>query len=163
MTVDALTLSKRLEGAGLPRAHAEEIAGAIRDAQDVRLADLVTRADLKLELSALRSEFKGELSALRSEFKGELSAFRHDTPTRAEMDVVKADLALVLQRLDRFEASTEARFDAIVGRFGFVDGRFEQMVTKAQYEAGLRSMIMWMVGSMATMTGLAFAAARGFP
>ena len=53
-TFDTLKVARRLRDAGLPEAQADALTEAMRES--VSAADLVTKADLKVELSELRAD-----------------------------------------------------------------------------------------------------------
>jgi polyhydroxyalkanoate synthesis regulator phasin len=77
MSIDTLTIARRLEAAKLPREQAE----AIRDSEMASFALLATKADIgeiRAEIEALRRELTGEIEALRRELKGEIDALRKE-------------------------------------------------------------------------------------
>jgi hypothetical protein len=85
MSIDTLTIARRLEATKLTREQAEAIATAIRESDAAALAQLATKAqldarhnELKGEIEALRKELKGEIDALRKELLGEIDALRKE-------------------------------------------------------------------------------------
>jgi hypothetical protein len=60
-TFDTLKFVKALKAAGFDDAQAEVLSEALKEAQDIRLADLATKADLR----ALELKMEGELKVLK--------------------------------------------------------------------------------------------------
>ena len=69
-TLDTLAVAKELKAAGFTDEQAEAVARAVRQAQDVDLSSLATKADLQ----ELRAATKADLQAVRSD----MNAMRAD-------------------------------------------------------------------------------------
>lgn len=73
-TFDTLKFANKLKAAGVPPQQAE--AEALGEALQVNLRQLVTKEDLKVELSALKAEMKADIIAVRAEMKADISLLK---------------------------------------------------------------------------------------
>lgn len=109
LTLDTLKYAKRLKAAGVAPEQAEAQAEALAEVCEAGGAELVTRADLKEQITVLRSELQEQLTGMRGEMQ------ENATSLRAEMKETTASLRFDLREL-------ELRMDA---RFAEVDSRFQ--------------------------------------
>jgi len=105
---DRLTLAHAIEDAGIERTKAEALAGAILEAIHDNVATKIDirelRSELKADIQELRSELKADIQELRSEMAQTATELRSEmaqlgTNLRSEMTTLRADMALVEQRL----------------------------------------------------------------
>jgi hypothetical protein len=85
---DTLVQTKRLREAGFEEKQAEALTAMLRDAvKPLDTSDLVTKADLKVELAALKADLatKSDLAVLKADLKADIA-------TKSELAALKADL-----------------------------------------------------------------------
>lgn len=91
---DTLAAARDLEAAGMDRAHAEAVAGAIRAGQ----GELATKADLnalRTDMAALRTATKADLDTLRTATKADLAGLEARITWRIVGLVIAANAVLV--------------------------------------------------------------------
>lgn len=77
--LDTHRVVKRLQDAGASEQLAETWTDILRESRELDLSQLVTKADLKVELADLRGELKREIADLRGDLRREIAE------TRAEL------------------------------------------------------------------------------
>ena len=94
---DRLTLAHAIEDAGIERTKAEALAGAILEAIHDNVATKIDIRELRSELKADIQELRSEMAQTATELRSEMAQL--GTNLRSEMTTLRADMALVEQRL----------------------------------------------------------------
>jgi len=68
--IDTLAKYREFLAAGYTEQQAEVAINALKEAEDVTMGDLVTKAELKLEISEVKREIREDFLVLRQEFRG---------------------------------------------------------------------------------------------
>ena len=120
-SLDTYAIIKRFTGAGIKENQAHEIVSAIVDSKNFELNNLVTKSDLKAEMSNVKTEFSKARAEVHAEF----------AKVRAEMQAEFADV--------RAEMRAEFADVRAEMRTGFADVRIEIEKTK-------NDILKWIIG-----------------
>ncbi|MBV9859731.1 MAG: hypothetical protein JO038_06480 [Alphaproteobacteria bacterium] len=115
--LDTHELIKDLKASGFSDEQAESVVRGIRQAQDLSVSNLASKADLaeiRSEIAALRSELLAEIAALRSELFAEIAALRSEFS--AEIASIRGEMAIMRSQLEaKIEAAKADTIKWVVG------------------------------------------------
>ena len=92
-TLDTLEVAKELRAAGFTDVQAEALTRAVRQAQNLDISTLATKADLqvvKADLQAVKADLQAEIALVKTELRTEIKAVKSDL--QLEIAGLKADM-----------------------------------------------------------------------
>jgi hypothetical protein len=92
-TLDTYALVKHLTSVGFSDEQAEALTGALRQAQDIDLSNLATKADLaavKADVAALAASMKADIAALAASTKADLAT--HAATAKTDLAETKTEI-----------------------------------------------------------------------
>ncbi|KAG0323270.1 hypothetical protein BGZ97_011021 [Linnemannia gamsii] len=95
---DTLKFVKRLQGAGVPVAHAEAEAEVLAEIFESNLQQLATKEDLQREIGILRNDMDGKHEMLRKDMDAKHEMLRKDMDAKHE--ALRKDMHTMEERFD---------------------------------------------------------------
>jgi hypothetical protein len=86
VSLDTLAIARKLQAAGFSDVQADAVTGALREARESDLTNLVTKSDLSSEIALVRSDLKAEIALVRSDLKAEIASVRSDLKAEIASD-----------------------------------------------------------------------------